>query len=146
MRARRQTGSAIVEFVWLGVLLMVPLLYVLLATFDAQRTAFAAAAAARSASRSFVQAADQASGYRAAAVAAATAFEDQGLPGARFVLTISCRPSPNDCLVPGSVVSARIGAAAVLPLMPAVFGSNPPSISISAVHSSPYGTFREPRP
>jgi Flp pilus assembly protein TadG len=60
---RDDSGTAIIEFVWLAIILLVPLLYVVLAAFDTQRAAYAASAAARSAGRAFVTAPDQASGY-----------------------------------------------------------------------------------
>ena len=109
------------------------------------RPAVVASAAARSASRAYVEAADQQSGLVRARAAAALAFADQGLPGAGFRLSIRCAPEPDRCLAPGSVVTAEVRAAAALPLMPPVFGGAPPSVSVVAEHSSPYGTFREAR-
>ena len=49
MRARDEQGTAVIEFVWLAILLLVPLLYVVLTVFETQRAAYAASAAARSA-------------------------------------------------------------------------------------------------
>ncbi|MFL6158383.1 MAG: hypothetical protein ACJ72D_20015 [Marmoricola sp.] len=142
----REDGTAIIEFVWLAVLLLLPLLYVVLAVFDLQRTAYAASVAARSASRAFVSAPDQASGYRAARVAAALAFADQGLTTGSVAVTVTCRPRPDQCLSPGSVVSTQVRARAALPLAGPLLGDGAPAISVSAVHRSPYGTFREARP
>jgi hypothetical protein len=144
--SRDERGSAIVEFVWLAILLLVPLLYIVLAVFDTQRAAYAASAAARSASRAFVTAPDQATAYARAEAAARLAFGDQGIEAADFTLTVTCRPDPWHCLTPGSVVSAEVRSAADLPLMPSVLGGNTPRIAVAAVHRSPYGTFREARP
>lgn len=143
---RDEQGTALVEFVWLALILMVPLLYVLLAAFEAQRSAYAASAAARSASRAFVEAPDQENGFPRARAAADLAFADQGLRGAGFVLRIRCEPRPDQCLTPGSVVTATIRTASALPLLPAVLGSSAPAITVEAEHRSPYGTFREARP
>ncbi|MCX6396173.1 MAG: hypothetical protein NTV23_06785 [Propionibacteriales bacterium] len=145
-RRRGQGGTAIVEFIWLALLLLVPLLYVVLAAAEAQRTAYAASAAARSASRAFVEAPDQRSGWERARRSAELAFADQGLDTARLQVRITCRPRPVDCLSPGSVVTAEVGAAAVLPLMPSILGDPSPGIAITAEHRSPYGTFRAARP
>ena len=60
-RRRSDEGSAIVEFVWLGILLLVPLIYIVVAVFEVQRTAYAASAAARSAGRAFVTSPTEAS-------------------------------------------------------------------------------------
>ena len=143
---RDERGTAIVEFVWLAILLLVPLLYIVLAVFDTQRTAYAASAAARSASRAFVTAPDQRTGYARAEAAARLAFTDQGIDRPAFRLTITCRPAPGRCLSPGSVVSAEVHSAADLPFMPTALGSDTPRIAVAAIHSSPYGTFRQARP
>ena len=143
---RDERGTAIVEFVWLAILLLVPLLYIVLAVFSTQRAAYAASAAARSATRAFVTAPDQATAYARAEAAARLAFGDQGVDSAVFSLTLTCSADPRRCLTPGSVVSAEVRSAADLPLMPAVLGGNTPRIAVEAVHRSPYGTFREARP
>lgn len=145
MSARDQDGTAIIEFVWLAILLLVPLLYVVLAVFEVQRSAYAASAAARSASRAYVGAASQAVAYDRALLAAGLAFADQGVD-AGFVLTIRCRPRPDRCLVPGSVVTAEVRTAADLPLVPRVLEPQAPGVAVSARHQSPYGTFRAERP
>jgi hypothetical protein len=141
-----ERGTAIVEFVWLGILLLVPLLYIVLAVFDTQRAAYAASAAARSASRAFVTSPDQTTAYARAEAAARLAFGDQGIDAADFTLVITCRPDPDRCLTPGSVVAAEVHSAADLPLMPTALGGNTPRIAVEAIHRSPYGTFREARP
>ena len=145
LRNRGESGTALVEFVWLAILLIVPLLYIVLAAFDTQRAAYAASSAARSAGRAFVTAPDQARGYARAEAAVRLAYRDQGIESQPDV-RISCRPEPRNCLTPGSVVKAEIGSSVDLPLMPAALGSNTPRISVDSEHEAPYGTFREARP
>ena len=53
-----EAGTAIVEFVLLAVLLMVPMVYIVLVAFRLQSTAYALAAATREAGRAFVTAPD----------------------------------------------------------------------------------------
>ena len=48
-RVRTERGTALVEVTWLAVLLLVPLVYLVLAVFDVQRSAFAVNAATRAA-------------------------------------------------------------------------------------------------
>lgn len=144
-RRRDDSGTALIEFVWLALILLVPLLYVVLAAFDTQRAAYAASAAARSAGRAFVTAPDQATGYARAREAVRLAYADQRLDATPSV-SISCRPDPHRCLAPGSVVRAQVHSSVALPLLPAVFGSQAPGISVDADHQAPYGTFREARP
>lgn len=95
-RAGDESGTAIVEFVWLAILLIVPLLYIVIAVFDTQRTAYAASSAARSAGRAFVTAPDEASARVRARAAARLAFSDQRIESAPMTLSISCRPDPED--------------------------------------------------
>jgi hypothetical protein len=147
MSGRRgdESGTALIEFVWLAILLIVPLLYIVLAAFDTQRAAYAASAAARSAGRAFVTAPDQATGYARAQAAVQLAYRDQKLDTVPQ-LRISCRPDPRHCLTPGSVVKAELHSTVDLPLVPAALGSHTPSIRVDSEHEAPYGTFREARP
>ena len=48
-RLRSDTGNAMVEFTFLGVLLFVPLVYLVLAVLDVQRASYGASAAVREA-------------------------------------------------------------------------------------------------
>jgi hypothetical protein len=83
-----ERGSGTIEFVAASVLLLLPLVYVLLAVFDVQRSSFAATQAAREAGRAFATAPTSEAGIAQARVAAALAFEDQGLgdaPDVRFI-------------------------------------------------------------
>ena len=96
-------GSAVVEFVWLCVLLLVPLVYVVLAGMTLQRTAFAETDAARDAARAYATAGSDAEGERRAEIAVALAMHDQGVawtPGGRdysagseFTVDLSTRVS-----------------------------------------------------
>ncbi len=145
MRRRDESGTALIELVWLAILLLVPLLYIVLAAFETQRAAYAASAAARSAGRAFVTAPDQSSAHARARAAVRLAYRDQGIDTAP-VVQISCRPDPGRCLTPGSVVRAQIRSWVDLPLMPTALGANTPRISVDSEHEAPYGTFREARP
>jgi Flp pilus assembly protein TadG len=142
---RDESGTAIIEFVWLAILLLVPLVYVVLAVFDTQRTSYATSTAARSAGRAFITSPDEAGAYARARSAARLAFEDQGIPGAPMRLMIRCSPRPDNCLSPGSVVTAEVRSSVDLPLMPDALGANAPRVRVEAVNQSPYGTFREDR-
>ena len=82
MTARRPTGddgNALVEFTYLAVLLMVPLVYVLLAGFQVQRAAFGVTEAARQAGRAYARADSAATGQARADAASMLAMKDQGI-------------------------------------------------------------------
>lgn len=145
MKARGEAGSALVEFSWLAILLMVPLLYIVLTVFEVQRSAFGVSSAARAAGRAFTQAPSEASAPDRAVAAAALALGDQGLELDTRSLHIACAPEPSNCLGPGSVVTVAVVQQVPLPLLPSVLGGHRPSIRIEAEHTLPYGTFREDR-
>jgi len=141
-RDRTERGSALVEVVWLAILLLVPLVYVVLAVFEVQRSAFAATAASRAAARAYVLAPSVPEAEQRARAAGQVALADQHVDPAGTRLTITCGGT---CLAPGSVVHVVVSGQVALPLMPPVFGDQPPSIRVQAEHSVPYGTFREGR-
>lgn len=140
-----ERGSAIVEFVWLGLLLLLPLVYVLVAAFTVQRAAYGVSAASRAAGRAFVLAPDEEAAYLRARHAARVALHDQGISRDQARVRIICEPSPAQCLSPGSVVTVVVRASQPLPLAPAVMGDSRPSVTVDSTHREPYGTFREER-
>ena len=79
MRRRTESGSAVVEVVWLGILLLLPMVWIVLSVFEVQRGAFGVTAAARAAGRAYALAPDDATGAQQAKAAAAVAMADQGL-------------------------------------------------------------------
>lgn len=140
MRGDGEEGNAVVEFIWLGLLLLVPLVYILIAVFDVQRGAFGVNAAARAAGRAYTLADNVQQAESRAREAARVALADQGMEGP-FSLVIDCSPRP--CLSPGSVTTVRITAQVVLPLAPDVFGDGRPSFRVESVHRVPVGKYVE---
>ncbi len=143
---RSERGSAPVEFVWLVLLLMVPLVYLLLAVFDVQRASYGAAAASRAAGRAFVLAPDQQTAYARAEAAARVALADQGVDRSAAGVQVTCSPAPDQCLTPGSTITVEVTVQQPVPLVPDVFGDSAPTVRVSSSHVEPYGTFREARP
>ncbi|GAA3399122.1 hypothetical protein [Cryptosporangium minutisporangium] len=80
-RPAGEGGAAIVEFVFVGVLLLVPLLYLVLALSEIQRNAFAVTQAAREAGRAYVTADDPSTAPARAGYAVRLALADQNLTG-----------------------------------------------------------------
>jgi Flp pilus assembly protein TadG len=142
---RGERGTALVEVTWLSILLLVPLLYIVLAVFDVQRSAFGVSAAARAAGRAFATAPSEQEGLARARLAASLALKDQRVDATKLELQISCHPEPRNCLAPGAVIDVDLSYPVALPLAPSVLGGKAPSINVSATHSVPYGTFREDR-
>ncbi len=141
----RERGSGIVEFTWLCLLLLVPLVYLLLAVMDVQRASYGAAAASRAAGRAFVLSPDETTGRSRALAAVQVALADQGVDVSTADLAVSCSPRPDDCLSSGSLVSVDVTVQQAVPLAGLLVGAAAPSVRVSSSHAEPYGTFREDR-
>lgn len=111
--ARGEDGSAIVEFVFLTVVLLVPLVYLVLTIGAVQAGTYAVTQASREAGRAFVTAATADSAQGRAEAAAAIAFADFGFDGD---LEVGCDGSP--CLRPEARVTTRATVLVPLPLVP----------------------------
>ena len=138
-----ESGSALVEFTWLALLLMIPLVYVVVTLVTIQRSAYGATEAARAAGRAYVLSPDQATASERAYAAASLAMRDQGVEIDPSNLQISCLPTPQACLQPGSSVEVRIQLDVELPLVPTIYGRAPASISVDATHQETFGVYRE---
>lgn len=144
MSSRDEAGSALVEFVWLAMLLLVPLVYVVLAVFDVQRAAFGASAASRAAGRAYALADTDAGGLRRARAAVAVAMSDQGVDQPVDVV-VTCEPDP-PCHRRGSTIVVQVSTRVVLPFVPAALGGGAPSFAIVSEHRVPIGRYREVGP
>lgn len=143
MRRRDERGSALVELSWLGILLLVPMLWIVLSVFEVQRGAFAVTSAARSAGRAYALAPNDAVGRARAEAAVRRALDDQGLDGAGFTLRVSCSPFPANCHSGTSVVTVRVDTQVQIPLLPEVLGGDAPSFALDASHAVPVGQYQE---
>lgn len=110
-----EEGSAIVEFLALTFLLLIPLAYLVLAVFELQGAAFAAEGAARDAARIMAASRTEPVGRAAAQLATQIAFADAGLTTPPH-LTISCAANP--CLTGGATIRASVSTQVALPLIP----------------------------
>ena len=137
---RAERGSAVVEFVTLGVVLLVPLVYLVMTMARVQAGAFAVSQAARESGRAFVTAdagEDAAARARSAAVIAFAdhRFEDIG------VVDIGCDGSP--CLRPDGRVRTTASVSVPLPLVPDFLADVVPMrIPVSASHVETVDRFR----
>jgi hypothetical protein len=111
-------GSASLEFITAGVLLLVPLVYLVVALSVLQGAAFAAEGAARQAARVFVQAHSPAAAQAAAERAVTVAFADFGIESGVEPPRYECTPNPDACLTRSGTVTVTVRASVALPLMP----------------------------
>ena len=125
-RRRGDDGNALVEFTYLSVLLMVPLIYVLVTVFQVQRASFGVTEAARQAGRAYATSDDAASGTARAQVAARIAMRDQGLSCG------SCLSSVGGSLAPDGRVTASVEHFVRLPLLGRLFSAERGGIRVDA--------------
>lgn len=111
-------GSAVVEFVVLGVLLLVPVVYFVVTMGVLQGATYAAVGAADHAAKAFVGAPDVAAGRSRAEESVRVAVTDFGMETGKATVTVTC--SRADCLEAGSAVTVRVEIEAPLPLAPAL--------------------------
>lgn len=142
MRRRDQGGSALVEFTWLAIILLVPLLWIVSSAFAVQRGSFAASAASRAAARAYALAPDEAAGEERARAAVRQVLADQGTQGQAAEVSISCTTAPA-CLSGTSVITVTVDSAVDLPVMPRILGNGLASFAISATHTVPIGQYVE---
>lgn len=126
-------GNAIVEFVYLAMLLLVPLVYILITVFRVQAGSYAVSSAAREAGRVYATAQDLDGAGDRAFAAASIVMADSGLPLDRRQLTITCSTDP--CLTPGSQVNVVMTYNVALPLVPRIFTDRAPaSVRVTSRH------------
>jgi hypothetical protein len=136
-------GSAVVELSWLGILLILPMLWIVMSVFEVQRGAFGVSAAARAAARAYALAPDDSTGLVRAREAARVALADQGLHDVTPEVDVSCSPYPRNCHQGTSVITVSVHSRVVLPLMPTALGGNRPSFALDASQTVPIGQFQE---
>ena len=142
-RPTGERGSALVEFSWLAILLVVPVVWIVLSVSEVQRGAFAVSAAARAAGRAYALADSDGLGEARAQQAARQALADQGLEAAPLRLSVACTPYPHACHAGTSVITVRVATRVDLPWLPASFGLGRPVFALDSSHTVPIGQFQE---
>ncbi len=117
-RSRDDGGSASLEFITVGMLLLVPIVYLVLALSAIEKASFGVEGAARQATRVFVQSGSEGEAEAAARTAIAVTLADYGLDVDDAQVQLSCRPDPSHCLTRRGFVTVTISATVVLPLVP----------------------------
>jgi Flp pilus assembly protein TadG len=135
-------GSALVEFSWLAILLLVPLLWGVLAVFEVQRAAFGVTAAARAAGRAYVLAPSDGAGQRQARAVASQVLADHGIGSQQFSVLVKCESATAGCHSGGAVVQVRVESSVAVPWVP-VIGGREPAVALAATHVLPIGEFQE---
>ena len=133
LRARLagERGSAIVEFVFIALVVFVPLIYLVAGFSAVQRGVFAATEAAREAGRALGTAPDPVTGQARAQAAVAIAVEDQSVEATDVVLAYA--PAGAGCdgagsyqptLAPGEEFTVCVTVTVRIPLLPEFIDAN----------------------
>lgn len=142
MRIRAdEQGSALVEFCWVGLILFIPITWIVISVFEVQRGAFAVNGAARAAARAYALAPDDATGAARAQAVLDQTLADQGGDGQTGKVHVSCVPFPKNCHTGTSMITVRIASGVTLPFLPAVLGDQRDSFKLTATHTVPIGQF-----
>ncbi|MFO7691089.1 MAG: hypothetical protein R6W83_11155 [Cryobacterium sp.] len=115
---RSETGTASLEFITAGLLLLVPLVYLVVTLAALQGGALAVEGAARQAARVYVQAPTEAHARERAARAVRYSLADYGLDTEAVHVQIVCSSVSTGCLARQSAVTVTVTARVVLPLVP----------------------------
>ena len=110
-----QAGSSIIEFIFLVVLLLLPMVYLVVGASQVQAASYAAVGAADHAAKVFITAQNEGAGSARAADAVQRAAANMKIGPGRTHFSYSCR---GGCLSPGSTVTVHVTVDTVLPVLP----------------------------
>lgn len=137
-----ESGSASIEFIGAGLLLLVPLVYLVLTLSALQTAALAVDGAARQATRIFVQGQSVGDSRAAASRAIEVTLSDYGVNSDDASVVIECRPRPSACLTRRGFVTVTIRVVVPLPLSPPVLDLGlPAGLPVSATATEQVSRF-----
>lgn len=134
----RERGSSLIETMLLGLLLLIPLVWVLGVLADLQRGALASTAAAREAGSDAARSHDASSADRAVLGAVRQAFVDHGLAPSEAKVRWSSDPG----LPRGGRVEVRVSYEVTVLQMPFLGRVAGPSIEVDASHVARIDPYR----
>lgn len=115
-------GSASLEFIFAGLLLLVPVVYLVLALGSIQGQTLGAESGARHIARAIATS----EGHKDAAARAdrilASVVEQYGLSAGEVSVSVECRNGVSPCPQAGATVVVSVSTRVALPLAPPVFG------------------------
>lgn len=115
-------GSAALEFIAVGVILLVPLIYLIAALGVIQEQTLGVEAAARHTARVIALAPDAETAVARSEQVLAGVVEEYGLDADAVDVSLSCAPAGSDCPVAGATATVTVVTRVPLPLVPSLFG------------------------
>jgi len=139
-----ETGSASLEFLTAGFLLLVPLVYLVVALSVVQAGALAVEGAARQAARVYVQAPTESLARERAALAVRFGLADYGLQADDATVRVACAGGANGCLTRDAGVTVTVSLTIALPLIPEILAlRNATSVPLQGSATQIVSRFRD---
>lgn len=117
-----ERGSAPLEFILVGMLLLVPLVYLIVSLGLIQEQALGTEAGARHIARAVSTAPDADAARDRADVVLAAVVEEYGIDPASVDISLACVPSGAYCPEAGATLVVTVQARVALPLVPPILG------------------------
>lgn len=119
---RNDDGSAALEFITVGVILLVPLAYLIITLGTVQQAMLGAEAAARHTARVIGQAENAADAADRGDAVLASVIDEYDLNAADVDVSVTCTPAGADCPRSGATVVVTVSTRVSLPFVPEIFG------------------------
>ncbi|MCZ9880731.1 hypothetical protein NFJ07_02900 [Arthrobacter sp. B2a2-09] len=139
-RCASDRGSAVVEFILLSLLLMVPMVYFIVTIGQVQGGSFAVVGAADQAAKVYVMQKDTSEGRAAAEQAALLTLADYGHSAGQAFVDVAC--DRGDCLSAGAAVTITVKLTVPLPMVPFGDALSLDAANLSASATQIVGRFR----
>lgn len=124
MRPRRawtdDTGAAALEFILVGLVLLVPVVYLIVALGAIQAQALGVEAGSRHIARAIATAPDAATADARAQAILGSVTEEYGIDPGALEISVSCRPAGVPCPSAGATLLVTLATAVPLPLVPPI--------------------------
>ena len=117
-----EAGSAALEFILVGLLLLVPIVYLIVSLGLIQGQSLGVEAGARHLARAVSQAPDAASARDRADRVLHAVVQEYGIDPATLDVALTCRPAGATCPEAGATLVVTVTAEVALPLVPPVLG------------------------
>ena len=117
-----ERGSAALEFILVGMLLLVPLVYLIVSLGLIQSQSLGAEAGARHIARTLSTAESPDAARRSADLILRSVVDEYALDPDAVAVSLECRPAGADCPEAGAIVVVTVQTTVALPLVPPVLG------------------------
>lgn len=119
---RAQEGSAALEFILVGLILLVPIVYLIVALGEIQSHALGVETGARQLARTIATSGDAATADARGERVMAAIAEEYGIDRDTMTIDIACARGAVACPEAGATLLVTVSASVALPLVPAVLG------------------------